>query len=91
MPKRMFWPVAMLVVGLILIATKMDLLPAQLWNLWPIVLIVVGLAGLLVSDKEEWDVKTNTTKQVAQKSAPKTTAAKKTVKKTAAKKKTSKR
>lgn len=55
MPKRMFWPIAMVVVGLILIATKMDLLPAQLWNLWPIVLIVAGLGGLLVSDKEEWD------------------------------------
>lgn len=55
MPKRMFWPVAMLVIGAILIATKLGLLPAQLWNLWPIVLIVVGLGGLLISDTEEWD------------------------------------
>lgn len=55
MPKRMFWPVAMLVIGVILIATRLELLPMQLWNLWPIVLIVVGLGGLLVSDKEEWD------------------------------------
>lgn len=75
MPKRMFWPVAMLVIGAILIATKLGLLPAQLWNLWPIVLIIVGLGGLLISDKEEWD------------GQPKSTSKKTTKKKTTRRKK----
>ena len=75
----MFWPVAMLVIGSILIATKLGLLPAQLWNLWPIVLIIVGLGGLLISDKEEWD------------GEPKATAKKNSKKKTTTKKKITRR
>ena len=79
MPKRMFWPVAMVVIGIILIASRMRLLPMQLWNLWPIVLIIVGLGGLLISDKEEWD---GQPKSTIKKPATKTTkAVKKTVKK----------
>ncbi|GIK84364.1 MAG: hypothetical protein BroJett025_09860 [Patescibacteria group bacterium] len=72
MPKRVFWPIAMVVVGAILIATKMGMLPMQLWNLWPIVLIVVGLGGLLISDKEEWDGEPKHTKKMPTKSAKKT-------------------
>lgn len=84
MPKRVFWPVAMVVVGLILIATSMGLLPAAFWNLWPIVLIVVGLGGLLISDKEEWDTPRSTTKRSS------TRARKTTRRKSAAKSKTRK-
>ncbi|MBP7842978.1 hypothetical protein KA017_03155 [Candidatus Woesebacteria bacterium] len=73
MPKRVFWPVAMVVMGVIFIASNMGLLPIMFWNLWPVVLIVVGLGGLLVSDKEEWDGQTmpvkKSTKKVAKKSS----------------------
>lgn len=51
----------MLVIGAILIATRLELLPAEFFNLWPIVLIVVGLGGLLISDKEEWDGQSKST------------------------------
>lgn len=80
MPKRVFWPASMIVLGAILIATRMNLLPAQLWNLWPIILIVVGLGGLLVSDKEDWDGQPKT-------ATKKTTVAKRSVKKTTRRKK----
>lgn len=73
MPKRVFWPVAMVVMGVIFIASNMGLLPIMFWNLWPVILIVVGLGGLLVSDKEEWDGQTmpvkKSTKKVAKKSS----------------------
>lgn len=83
MPKRIFWPVAMVVLGAILIATKIGLLPMALWNLWPIMLIVVGLGGLLVSDKEEWDGQPKST----MKQATSKTTMKKTTKKASRKKK----
>lgn len=77
MPKRMFWPVAMVIMGLIFIASNMGMLPMMFWNLWPVILIVVGLGGLLISDREEWDNKSTPTK----------TNVKKTTKKTALRKK----
>ena len=55
MPKRIFWPVAMIVMGLIFLASNMRMLPSQFWNLWPLILVVVGLGGLIISDKDEWD------------------------------------
>jgi hypothetical protein len=55
MPKRVFWPAALVVMGLIFLASNLGLLPAVFWNLWPLILIIVGLGGLLLSDKEEWD------------------------------------
>lgn len=82
MPKRVFWPVAMVVIGLILIATSRGLLPAAFWNLWPIILIVVGLGGLLISDKEEWDTPASGSK--------KTTRTRKASKKKTTKRKTKK-
>lgn len=54
MPKRVFWPVAMITMGLIFLASNLGLLPRDFWNLWPIILIVVGLGGLLTSDRNEW-------------------------------------
>lgn len=56
MPKRVFWPAALLTMGLILLASNMGLLPAMFWNLWPILLIIVGLGGLVISDREDWVV-----------------------------------
>ena len=77
MPKRVFWPVAMVVMGVIFIASNMGLLPIMFWNLWPVVLIVVGLGGLLVSDKEEWDGQSMPVKKSTKKVAKKTAQRKK--------------
>jgi hypothetical protein len=54
MPKRVFWPLTLVIMGLIFLASNLRLLPASFWNLWPLILIVVGLGGLLTSDRDEW-------------------------------------
>lgn len=54
MPKRVFWPASLIVMGLVLIATVMGMLPQQFLIFWLLVLIIVGLGGLLTSDREEW-------------------------------------
>lgn len=54
MPKKVFWPAAMISMGLIWLASNLGLLPREFWNLWPLILIVAGLGGLLTSDREEW-------------------------------------
>lgn len=54
MPKNVFWPLALVIMGLIFLASNLGMLPRDFWNLWPIMLIVVGLGGLLTSDREEW-------------------------------------
>jgi len=54
MPKRVFWPLAMIVMGVIILASNLGLLPMMVWSLWPLILIVVGLGGLLVGDTDEW-------------------------------------
>jgi hypothetical protein len=54
MPKRVFWPVALLVMGLVFLAQNMGYFPAAFWNLWPLMLIVVGLGGLITSDTDRW-------------------------------------
>jgi hypothetical protein len=54
MPKQVFWPLAIVVLGLIFLASSMDLLPRDFWYLWPLIAIIVGLGGLLTSDRTEW-------------------------------------
>ncbi len=54
MPKKVFWPAALVVMGLIFLAQNMGYLSPQFWNLWPIILIVVGLGGLITSDRDQW-------------------------------------
>ena len=54
MPKNVFWPVTLVVMGLIFMASNLGLLPSMFWNLWPIILLVVGLGGLITSDQDEW-------------------------------------
>ena len=54
MPKKAFWPISLVIMGFVFMASNMGYLPARFWNLWPIILIVVGLGGLLTSDREEW-------------------------------------
>jgi hypothetical protein len=54
MPKKVFWPVTLVVMGLIFMASNMGYLPKAFWNLWPLILVIVGLGGLITSDREEW-------------------------------------
>lgn len=55
MPKRIFWPATLVIMGIIFLASNLGLLPLAFWNLWPIILIVAGLGGLLISDREDWN------------------------------------
>ena len=80
MPKNVFWPATLVIMGFIFLASNLGMLPKEFWNFWPLVLIVVGLGGLLTSDREEWMV--DTTKK---KSKPRSKAKRK--KKPARKKK----
>ncbi len=54
MPKKVFWPASLVVMGFVLLASNLGLLPVDFWNLWPIILIVVGLGGLITSDEDQW-------------------------------------
>lgn len=54
MPKRVFWPAALIVLGIVLLTANMGFMPREFWNLWPLLFIIVGLGGLLTSDREEW-------------------------------------
>jgi cell wall-active antibiotic response 4TMS protein YvqF len=54
MPKKIFWPATLAVMGFILLSSDLNLLPATFRSLWPIILIVVGLGGLITADKENW-------------------------------------
>lgn len=58
MPKSVFWPATLVVMGLIFLASNMGMLPAAFWNFWPLILIIVGLGGLLTADRDEWLVDT---------------------------------
>ena len=62
MPKNVFWPAALVVMGLIFLASNMGMLPKEFWNFWPLILIIVGLGGLVTSDREEWMVETKKSK-----------------------------
>lgn len=54
MPKKVFWPITLVIMGLIFMASNMGYLPKAFWNLWPLILVIVGLGGLVTSDQEEW-------------------------------------
>jgi hypothetical protein len=82
MPKNVFWPATLVIMGFIFLASNLGMLPKEFWNFWPLVLIVVGLGGLLTSDREEWLIDT---KKPKTKSKKKSTAKRK--KKPARKKK----
>ncbi len=70
MPKKVFWPVTLVVMGLIFMASNMGYLPKAFWNLWPLILVIVGLGGLITADRDEWMVITKK-KTVTKKTAPK--------------------
>lgn len=67
MPKKVFWPAALVVMGLVFLAQNMGYLPPQFWNLWPVILIVVGLGGLITSDRDEWLYPERTTSSLSSK------------------------
>ena len=77
MPKNVFWPVTLVVMGLIFMASNLGLLPSMFWNLWPIILLVVGLGGLITSDQDDWF---STPKKAKKKAAKKKTTKKKKAK-----------
>lgn len=54
MPKKVFWPATLVIMGLIFLASNLGMLPYEFWNLWPLILIIVGLGGLLISDRDDW-------------------------------------
>lgn len=72
MPKKVFWPATLIIMGLIFLAQNLGYFPAAFWNLWPLMLIVVGLGGLLTSDRDQWltDEPKPTRKPKAKKSVP---------------------
>jgi len=77
MPKRVFWPAALIVMGLVFLASNLSLLPREFWNLWPLMLIIIGLGGLLTSDREDWMEDQKTSAKVTKpRSKPKKTSKK---------------
>ncbi len=69
MPKRVFWPIALVLFGIILLASNVGMMPKTLWNLWPLLFIIIGLGGLLISDKEEWDSEKTVSRKPVRKSS----------------------
>lgn len=72
MPKQYFWPTTLVIMGLVIIASRLGYLPAQFDGLWLIILIIVGLGGLITADRSEW-ISGLTTKAKTTKTARKTT------------------
>jgi len=54
MSKQVFWPLTLVIMGVVFIASNLGLLPRDFWNLWPLILVIVGLGGLLTADRTEW-------------------------------------
>lgn len=73
MPKKIFWPITLVIMGIIFMASNLGYLPKAFWNLWPLILIVVGLGGLVTADRDEWlyeDKKSSTKKVTSSKKVP---------------------
>ncbi len=77
MPKKVFWPLTLIVMGLIFMASNMGYLPREFWNLWPLILVIVGLGGLITSDRDEWLCAPTPKKPAKKTSAPKKKSARK--------------
>ncbi|MBP9819818.1 hypothetical protein KBC79_03695 [Candidatus Woesebacteria bacterium] len=69
MSKQYFWPLAMIILGIIMTLTMLGFLPMYLLWFWPVVMLLVGLGALLVADRDDW-ISTNRPKS-AKKSAKK--------------------
>lgn len=77
MPKRVFWPAALIILGLVLLSANLGFMPREFWNLWPLLFIIVGLGGLLTSDREEWMHESKTATRSKSKASSKKAASKK--------------
>lgn len=86
MPKKVFWPVALIVMGLLFLTANLRILPQEFWNLWPLLLIVVGLGGLLTADRDEWLYEKKSGGSRKKSSSSRKSSAKKTKKSTKRKK-----
>ena len=71
MPKNVFWPATLVIMGLIFLASNLGMLPSAFWNFWPLILIIVGLGGLITSDREEWMLNTKSEKSKSKRSKSK--------------------
>ncbi len=49
-----FWPIALIVMGIVMLATNLGFMPKSLWNFWSVVTIIIGLSGLVLTDKKDW-------------------------------------
>ena len=54
MSKKYFWPLAMIILGVIMSLTMLGFLPLYLLWFWPVVMLLVGLSALLLADRDEW-------------------------------------
>ena len=81
MPKKIFWPAALVTMGLIILASNFNLLPSTFGDLWPIILVIVGLGGLITSDRDEWMIEPKKAKATSKKKASKKATKRKTSKK----------
>jgi hypothetical protein len=54
MSKQVFWPLTLIIFGLIFLASNLGMLPREFYNIWPLILLIVGLGGLFTSDRLEW-------------------------------------
>jgi hypothetical protein len=72
MSKQVFWPLTLVVFGLIFLASNLNMLPKEFFNIWPLILLIVGLGGLFTSDRTEWlsPAKSQVAKQTTKSKAP---------------------
>lgn len=76
MPKKVFWPIALIVMGLLFLSANLGAVPQEFWNLWPLLLIIVGLGGLLTADRDEWLYEKKSTPSKSKSTATKKASAK---------------
>jgi hypothetical protein len=55
MSKQYFWPLTMIILGMIMALTMFGYLPMYLLWFWPMVMLLVGLSALLLADAPEWN------------------------------------
>ncbi|HZZ98326.1 MAG TPA: hypothetical protein VFG51_00155 [Candidatus Saccharimonadia bacterium] len=43
---KLFWPLTLIFVGVLVMMLNIGVLPAAAWRLWPAIPVVIGLVGL---------------------------------------------
>jgi len=67
MSKAYFWPATLVVMGLVILASRLGMLSDEFTDLWPVIMLVVGLGGLLTADRSNWLCGGNTGKKSGKK------------------------